>query len=192
VKLSLLEVVGLISGLFAFWALYKKHLEAANISAHVGDSVGLPLHSDGRTQSVHLDCTLANSGAKTGVVQKLVLLCIGPSGQKVRFDWELFYTYKGLSAAPAERPHSIAVHHHNSVFFNIQFNCEGDYDWAQGKHQFELLGWADRECSKCANIRKTFSIQIDEGQAALMENLQPPPRNASIIPFQIEESRVNL
>lgn len=182
------DVLGTLSAVFALTTLYKQHLAAAAVDAHVGDGIGLTLHSDGRTNSVHLDCTFTNSGAQMGVLQKLVLMCTGPDKHRTRFNWELFYTYDGMSAKPSERPHSIVVAQKGSTFVHIQFNCEGDHDWIQGTHELELLGWCNIDCMEWPNVKKRFKVEIGEGEALLMENEDPPERGATIVPFPIKEA----
>ena len=154
-------IIGSAALLMSSFTLFRDYLLPAKIKMFFGDSFQI-VHAD--RNKIQINFNFTNSRNKLSVINKLAGILSSPNGNSYKYVWNIFYKLEGNSALPDRLPTSIAVLAKSSVFQGIEFISDERFTWVEGKHEFNIQGWADNGTSKTNNLsaKVIFSLSKDD------------------------------
>jgi len=158
-------VASIVASVFAGYIAYKNYIEKARIVIYTGGRMTLVSSSKDQLGRIHLDCSIANRGAKLGLINGVVLTIHSPPlDEQIQLSWHSFHRYEGEDEPVfEENTHSIMVKGKDSVFKRIEFLTEQPIQWKVGNYKFELSAWFnERDISSLPNFQSIFFADLNQ------------------------------
>ncbi len=158
-------VASIVASVFAGYIAYKNYIEKARIVIYTGGNMTLVSSSKDRLGRIHLDCSIANRGAKLGLINRVVLTIHSPPlDEQIQLPWDSFHRYEGKGEPVFEKDaYLIILKGKDSVFKRIQFVTEQPIQWKAGNYKFELSAWFnERDINSAPNFQSIFFADLDQ------------------------------
>ncbi len=158
-------VASIVASVFAGYIAYKNYIEKARIVIYTGGSMTIVSSSEDQLGRIHLDCSIANRGAKLGLINGVMLTIHSPPpDEEIQLPWHSFHRYEGKGEPVfEENAHSIMVKAKDSEFKRIQFLAEQPIQWKVGNYRFELSAWFnEREITSLPNFQRVFFADLNQ------------------------------
>lgn len=182
----------------ALASFYKNFLERPRLGLLPADTFRLVLGVGDGVTAAHLMCTLVNSGASAGVLQRLEAEITPPGRTPDIFVWDEFFKYRegGDTFEKVADPHPIAVAARQSAVLFVQFRPEdrkNRFDWPAGRYHVAVKGWVNSASRKeRPHFSVAFHFLVLEMEAVDFRNKfhhQPTVKAFPVVEWQRAETR---
>lgn len=182
----------------ALASFYKNFLERPRLGLLPADTFRLVLGTGDGVTAAHLMCTLVNSGANPGVLQRLEAEITPPGRTPDIFVWDQFFRYRegGHSFEKVADPHPIAVGARQSSVLFVQFRPEDGkhrFDWPGGRYGVAVTGWVNSASRKQRpHLKACFHFFVPEMEAVDFRSKfhhEPTVKAFPVMEWQREEPR---